>query len=184
MSKLDELVQKTQRWEELISEGQKLLSEIDELKAELEQTMERTPESSVRTTFRKYIEDIDANSFFWLTEESEITHGGEDFGWYFDCNNPFNEYPRYEYARMAKRIKLFNDMLFAFKWCYETNDMPDWSDRERTKYTVVYDENEHCYTVLQTLQHEAATVYFCKESTAQLCVNWLNTTAMNFREVD
>lgn len=85
---------------------------------------------------------------------------------------------------MAKRIKLFNDMLLAFKWCYETNDMPDWRDKEQIKYTIVWDEIEQCYSMLKTLLHEAGTVYFCKESTAQICVNWLNTTKMNFREVD
>lgn len=184
MSKLDELVQKAQRWEELISEGQKLLDEINELKAELGKPTEPTSEASVRHLFKKYIDDIDVNSFFWLTEESEITQGGTDFGWYFDCANPFNEYPRYEYARMAKRMKIFNDMLLAFKWCYETNDMPDWHDTEQVKYTVAWNDGDRCYTVHQAFRHEGGTVYFCKESTAQLCVNWLNATAMNFREVD
>ena len=69
-------------------------------------------------------------------------------------------------------MKKFNDMLLAFKWCYDREYEPDWKDNDESKFTVYYDGEE--YTSDEMVTYHAATVYFHSREIAQKCAYWLN----------
>lgn len=89
----------------------------------------------------------------------------------FDAH-PYLNYHTEEYAKKALKLKKFNDMLLAFKWCYDREYEPDWKDNDESKFTVYYDGEE--YTSDEMVTYHAATVYFHSREIAQKCAYWLN----------
>ena len=79
-----------------------------------------------------------------------------------------------EYANKAFKMKKFNDMLMAFKWCYDRNYEPDWS-KDNAKYCVTYNNsNVKHYCVEWSKVCNFNTIYFSSRDIANKCINWLN----------
>ena len=89
-------------------------------------------------------------------------------------NNTYYYHHTKEYAKMAMEMKEFNDKLLAFKWCYDRDYVPDWSDGNESKYVVVYDSRINRYEVELWTRMNYNTVHFSTIEIAQKCCDWLN----------
>lgn len=106
--------------------------------------------------------------------------GGINFmynGCEFNKNNshPYHCYPIPYYAKLAQKIKDFNDKLLAFKWCYDRNYTPDWKNGNEEKYYVYYDEGFNVYMFERSFSISRNVVYFSSREIAEKCCNWLNS---------
>lgn len=90
----------------------------------------------------------------------------------FDAQ-PYLNYHTEEYAKKAQKMKKFNDMLLAFKWCYDRYYMPDWTVKD-LKYCIGYDSDEKRYDVCGYATWSHFTIYFSSRDIAQKCADWLN----------
>ena len=88
--------------------------------------------------------------------------------------NPYYQYPLGSYANQSAKIKKFNDMLLAFKWCYDTCYVANWDNQESTKYFITYDYLYNTYEVQEFCFTSWNMVAFGTLEVAQKCVDWLN----------
>lgn len=86
---------------------------------------------------------------------------------------PYLNYHTEEYAKEAQKLKKFNDMLLAFKWCYDRNYVPDWTVKN-LKYRIGYDSDKRRYDICGYATWSYFTVYFSSRDIAQKCADWLN----------
>jgi hypothetical protein len=80
-----------------------------------------------------------------------------------------------EYAKKAAKMKKFNDMLLAFKWCHDRTYEPDWSDFDSFKYYVNYNIGDKMYESGCTCVFHGNKVYFSTRIRAEECAEWLNS---------
>ena len=91
-----------------------------------------------------------------------------------DYNNSYHMYLSEEYAKKAAKMKKFNDMLLAYKWCHDKTYEPDWFDSDSIKYYVYYDTSYETYSADCTFVCRN-TVYFSTRIRAEDCAEWLNS---------
>lgn len=89
--------------------------------------------------------------------------------------NPYHMYLSEEYAKKAAKMKKFNDMLLAFKWCHDRTYEPDWSDLDSFKYYVNYNIGDKMYESGCTCVFHGNKVYFSTRIRAEECAEWLNS---------
>lgn len=128
-------------------------------------------------------EDKDSNVYY-LDANSEVeaiyvdcdalpySENGRSASTYY---NPYHVYLSEEYAKKAAKMKKFNDMLLAFKWCHDRTYEPDWSDSDSIKYYVYYDTSDETYYADCTYVCSRNTVYFSTRPGAEECAEWLNS---------
>lgn len=92
-----------------------------------------------------------------------------------DYYNPYHMYLSEAYAKKAAKMKKFNDMLLAYKWCHDKTYEPDWSDSDTVKYYVYYDTSDERYSVDCTYVGGRNTVFFSTNIRAEDCADWLNS---------
>ena len=68
---------------------------------------------------------------------------------------------------------MFNDILLAFKYCYEEKYEPNWTDTNN-KYFIHYDSYTHEYEVDAWSHSIYNVVVFGDGRIAQMCVEYLN----------
>jgi hypothetical protein len=90
----------------------------------------------------------------------------------FDAQ-PYLNYHTEEYAKKAQKLKKFNDMLLAFKWCYDRYYVPDWTAK-KLKYCIGYNPADGRYDICSYASWLYSMVYFSSRDIAQKCVDWLN----------
>lgn len=157
---------------------------LDKLKAELEEMKPIPPEDaieegdSVKYTLSRYIDAFDDkdDKVYYLDDDSEIdfTNWWEpgDFSNILDYNkNPFCGYIAPNIAEQAFKLKKFNDILLAFKFCYDLTYI-----RENTSaYVIAWNSNRSTYfTELLQANSHINSVYFSSESVAARCAEFLN----------
>lgn len=91
--------------------------------------------------------------------------------------NTFTSYLTSGLAEQAEKMKFFNDILLAYKYCYDCAYQPTWvsySSDNDTIYTVVYDnvDGEYIYDMSSSLQ--ANLVCFSSLEVASNCARFLN----------
>ena len=128
-------------------------------------------------------EDNDSNVYF-LDMNSEVkdiyddggalpySENGRSASTYY---NPYHMYLSEEYAKKAARMKKFNDMPLAFKWCHDKTYELDWFDSDSIKYYVYYDTSYETYSADGTYACGGNTVYFSTRIRAEECAEWLNS---------
>lgn len=113
-------------------------------------------------------------SMYYLNENSVV----EEAAIYSDDSAydlyPYLNYPNKEYAFQAQKLKKFNDMLLAFKWCYDRDYEPDWVDDDNPKYTVVWNVGANRFDYVWSTLTRCNYVYFSSEKIATKCAEWLN----------
>lgn len=128
-------------------------------------------------------EDNDSNVYF-LDSNSEVKYlfnngfefpFSESFTSTSKYYNPYHMYLSEEYAKKAAKMKKFNDMLLAFKWCHDKTYEPDWFDSDSIKYCVYYDTSYETYSADCTYVCDRNTVYFSTRIRAEECADWLNS---------
>lgn len=78
--------------------------------------------------------------------------------------------------RVYRPRMAFLEKLVKFKYCYDRNYVPDWSDTNEPKWYVVYNNTLNGYQTFRQYdlieRHES--IYFSTQEIAQKCCDWLN----------
>lgn len=170
-------------FEDLYIEGEKTMDKqerIKELKKQIEEINAEINELERDDTLKQYESDITWRYDGYILNERGCVDEDNDSIFNSNDYNPYRHYMTEEYANKAAKIKKFNDMLMAFKWCYDRDYEPDWTEND-TKYYIVYnfDANPRCYDVAWGYKRKHNEFYFSSEDIAQKCANWLNNIDPN-----
>lgn len=165
-------------------EGEKAINKqerIEELKKQIEKINAEINELERDDTLEQYESDLCwADKRYTLDEFGRIKILEPIVGFNANEYNPYCHYMTEEYVNKSAKIKKFNDMLMAFKWCYDRDYEPDWAT-DYAKYRVVYnfDANPRRYDVSWDYKHKHNEIYFSSEDVAQKCADWLNNIDPN-----
>ena len=75
---------------------------------------------------------------YYLDENSKIDSFRGEYKFVEDAEDPYDIYPTKKLAQQAQKMKKFNDLCLAFKYCHDEDYQPDWSNYDY-KYRVIYD---------------------------------------------
>lgn len=164
-------------------EGEKTMDKqerIKELKKQIEEINAEINELERDDTLEQYESDITWRYDGYILNERGCVNEDNDSIFNATDYNPYRHYMTEEYANKAAKIKKFNDMLMAFKWCYDRDYEPDWTEND-AKYYIVYnfDANPKRYDVTLCYKYNRNAIYFSSEDIAQECADWLNNIDPN-----
>lgn len=154
---------------EKIKEAERLIAEATKLIAEVKNSKDD------ENILADYI------NAFTVQDRMYYIDGDDDVDYEFQCSfdatesAPYRYYPTLKLAEQAKAMKDFNDRLLAFKYCYDADYKPDWSDTSCEKYYVYYSNRYHKYDVDSVTVCDLHNIYFSTEEIAQKCAVWLNS---------
>lgn len=165
--------EKMNRLSETIAETNRLFSELtEELATSKESEVMENP--TPINTLQKYIDTRNtSDDVYYINEDSEVRQCVVTVTFSTDVENPYDVYVTEALARQAQKIKKFNDLCLAFKYCYDNNYQPNWSNYEY-KYYVVYDVEDNIYYVEQFQSCCGNIVYFSCRELAQKLADYLN----------
>ena len=155
--------EKIQRAEQLIEEANALLGEV------------KTSNSNEEDVIAEYKNNYNKDKHYYLDlfgNVDWIAVSGTDA--FEKKHNPYLNYLTKELAEQAKKLKDFNDKLLAFKYCYDLDYKPDWSDNIK-KYYVYYSACDSKYMADGLSSIREPLVYFSTKEIAQKCADWLNS---------
>ena len=163
--------EKMNKLSESIAETNKLFAEIT---AELALHKEGNNENDVTDVLKRYKDarNLLKNSYY-IDENSEIKEAYGICNFYTDVENPYDVYITKEFATQAQKMKKFNDLCLAFKYCYDEDYQPDWSNYNY-KYRVIYDFENNRYYVEQPEKYYCNVVHFSSRKIAQKLADYLN----------
>lgn len=166
-----------------------LLAEVNALAEKLnkeyeESAVQEDMKPDVLADYKFAFQEYNESNLYFLDSNSEVKDlFGNDGPFPFsesgryasDYYNSYHMYLSEEYAKKAAKMKKFNDMLLAYKWCHDRTYEPDWSDSDSIKYYVHYNIGREIYEVECTYVCDKNTVYFSTRNRAEDCANWLNS---------
>lgn len=165
---------KNETAKELLLKADELISKAKELLAlTVDDESDCDTTDDILAAWKKHISTVDAYGLMDDDEVSSIVNG--PYPQYVDDFNPYGTYPTEKYALMAQKMKIFNDKLLAFKWCYDRDYVPNWRDVSETKYIVNFDNTDRLYAVDEHTTWSLPAVWFSSEEIAQKCADWLNS---------
>lgn len=176
--------EKIQRAEQLIAEANVLLNEdkirrAEQLIAEANTLLSKVKANSnnEEDMIAKYKNNYCKDRKYYLNNQSNVDY--INYGDSFEkverlTQSPYQHYLTKELAEQAKKLKDFNDKLLAFKYCYDLDYKPDWSD-DTKKYYVYYDVCDSKYMTDGLSSMHEPLVYFSTREIAQKCADWLNS---------
>ena len=165
-----------------------LLAEINALAEKInreysESAIMKNEKPNVLADYESAFQEAEGSNVYYIDRNSEtrcvykgegmfpFSEGGKYASDYY---NPYHIYLSEEYAKKASKMKKFNDMLLAFKWCHDRDYEPDWSDSDSIKYFVYYDTSNEKYFANCTYGGRNI-VYFSTRIRAEDCAEWLNS---------
>ncbi len=159
--------EKIQKAEQLIAEANALLNEV------------KANSSNEKDVLTKYKDDYDKDKHYYIDWNGDIdwvpvSEIASEMDAFEERLNPCSNYLTEELAKQAKKIKDFNDKLLAFKYCYDLDYKPDWSDKTK-KYYVYYNAYDNEYMADGLCSMREPLVYFSTKEIAQKCADWLNS---------
>lgn len=174
-----EIYGKVYDFENLYIEGEETMNKqerIKELQKQIEEINAEINKLEQDDTLEQYENDISWGSDrYTLDEFGRVKILEPIIGFNSDEYNPYRHYMTEEYANKAARMKKFNDMLMAFKWCYDRDYEPDWTT-DCNKYRVIYNSDtipkRYCVNTACIYRHNE--IHFSSEDIAQKCADWLN----------
>lgn len=158
--------EKIQRAEQLIAEANTLLNEV------------KGNSSNEEDVIAEYKNDYCKGRKYYLNNQSKVDfiEMGDNFEKVESLSySPYQHYLTEGLAEQAKELKDFNDKLLAFKYCWDLDYKPDWSDFYEDKYYVYYSNKTHKYDVDSMTMWDVHNVYFSTMEIAQKCADWLNS---------
>jgi hypothetical protein len=93
------------------------------------------------------------------------------------ANNRHRLFKSEKYAEMYREKTQHIADLLHFKWLYDRDYEPDWSNEYEIKYTVWYCPDEKKFVTDITCNEYRAAVYFSTGNLAKKCADWLNRKA-------
>lgn len=160
--------EKIQRAEQLIAEANALLNEVKANSSNEEDVIAKYKEDYCKGKKYYIKDDINDDSISWIVTPNVYT--------FENTSNPYRFYLTEELAEQAKKLKDFNDKLLAFKYCYDLDYKPDFSDDYNYRaYYVYYDSDDNKYDYDWDNVCNMNMVYFSSGKIAQKCADWLNS---------
>jgi hypothetical protein len=158
---------------ESIAETNKLFAEITAELATLKES-ENNKDDIVIDVLDRYKDIRELPDYlYYLDEGSKIDSFRGEYKFVKDAINPYDIYPTEKLAYQAQKIKIFNDLCLAFKYCHDEDYQPDWDNYEY-KYRVIYDFENNRYHVEQPEKYCCNVVHFSSREIAQKFANYLN----------
>jgi hypothetical protein len=155
-----------------LSQINKIAEKANKLAEEYQKSVEQASEDMTNMVLSEYLKDTEDGEVYYMNSNSKIDTacGGRNSNDF----NPYINYPSHEFAERAQKLKVFNDMLLAFKWCYDRDYEPIW-DTHHINFFIQYDVSSNRYEVngSDLVIHES-TVYFSNRVAASKCAAWLN----------
>lgn len=166
---------------ELLLKADELISKAKELLDEVDDKSKCNASDDILAAWREHISTVEAYGLMDDDSVWKIVNG--PYPLYKEDFNPYGTYPTEEYALMAQKMKIFNDKLLAFKWCYDRDYQPNWEDTSENKYVVMFftsnislfNSLESRFIVDSFVSWNANLVYFSTKDIAQKCADWLNS---------
>ena len=112
--------EKIQKAEQLIAEANTLLSEVKAIHNNEEDVIAKYKNDYCKD--KQYYFNINGGVDYFIPTELDT---------FEEQSNPYSNYLTEELAKQAKNLKDFNDKLLAFKYCYDLDYKPDWSDNTK-----------------------------------------------------
>lgn len=99
-------------------------------------------------------------------------------GSYQIANNRYRLFKTKKFAEMYREKTQHIADLLHFKWLFDRDYEPDWSNVDEHKFCVWYDHDVNKYSmgITRICEHTAA-VYFSTAELARKCADWLNRKA-------
>lgn len=153
---------------------EKLNSLVAEVNALAEKIRNDCAEEQEDNVLAEYIEAVNSGKYLlhWVNSSGDIKCGPG--ACVLDNYNPYSNYVNTDIADKAAKMKKFNDMLLAFKWCYDKTYEPEWGGSDSQKYFIYYDTVKSIYAVDFFRSFAVNDVYFSTRIIAEDCANWLN----------
>lgn len=151
------------------------ITETDKLLAEIKKEKENEGKKNTESVLAEYWNCLNKNTLYFLNTNNGIRSGFAVSDYNDNHTNDFANYPSEKFAFMAQKIKIFNDMLLAFKWCYDRDYEPEWGKwTDEKKYYIYYDTcyEQYDYDSYRTFKNNV--VSFSSAEIAQKCCDWLN----------
>lgn len=159
--------------DERIKQLEEQITATNQLLVELKAEREKENKENVLAEYWNRINDVD--KVYWNNAFNEISDGFTSEKYSDDNTSNFSNYPSKDFAIMAQKIKVLNDMLLAFKWCYDRNYKPEWDKwTNENKYYVYYDICYETYDYDSDRTFKNNVIYFSSAEIAQKCCAWLN----------
>lgn len=166
MNKKETALELLLKADELISHAKELLAQAVDDESEYDTT------DDILSDWREYLSTVDAYRLREDDEVSSIVNG--PYPQYIDDFNPYGTYPTEKYALMAQKMKILNDMILAYKYCYDRDFEPDWSTWSGARHYVIYNDGTHEFEANRSATH-ANLIYFSSAKIAKACADWLNS---------
>lgn len=148
---------------------QEFLERLSELEKEAAEEY-----STSKDILAKYVGRFDGdNRSYYLDDDSKVDWTCISYVHIRDARNPYQLYPTADLARLAYAHKRYNDMLLAFKYCYDCHYCPDWEGFDNM-YSVGFNHKKGKYDVITLLHDTSSSVIFSTKEIAQKCADWLN----------
>lgn len=158
--------------EEKIKEAESLIAKANKLLEEVKEEKENK-ETNILVDYYNALQ----NEAYWIDACGTISW--DDSFTYQDIiseDNMYGNYPSQNYAEQAKKIKEFNDKLLAFKWCYDRDYIPVFSDDyDSPAYFIYYDSEDNEYDYEWDGICNRNVIYFSSDAIAKKCCDWLNS---------
>lgn len=155
--------------EELTKNRDSLQNELDISERKL---LEATVDADVLDSFINAVDEVTDRTH----HNYEVGYGGDvrsvNLG--FDIDYPYTKFPTAHLAEQLAKIYKFNGMLLAFKYCYDYDFDPDWSD-DTEKVLIIYNAKMGRYSYVHSASWVYSAVAFSSDGIAEKCCSWLNT---------
>lgn len=161
---------------DILSKLEELKQRVDKIDSHNDNDMQNTESTNIEDVaddvLKRYKEDTNNCYVYFLDSDSEVD-SSHNYNEYENASNPYCNYPTIKLAQQSAKIKMFNDILLAFKYCYEEEYKPNWTVNNN-KYFIHYDSYTHEYEVDVWSHSIYNVVVFGDGRIAQMCVEYLN----------
>ena len=165
--------EKMDRLSELLREVNKL---ADEIEAECVKEKPIVKDDEIADYLTSVQED--EQLLYFINSDGLIEDNVDESGAYtiddFD-GSKYRYYLSLDFAEQALKLKRFNDILLAFKWCYDKGFEYNCNSNKPV-YSIWYDSVCETYLPKRNSYPKIVTglVYFSSEDIAEKCCLWLN----------
>ena len=150
--------------DELINMAKGLLNDVED-ESECEES------DDILANWKEHIAAVNA---FYLTIDDEVSSTDCPYPQYIEDFNPYGTYPTKKYAVIAQKMKILNDMILAYKYCYDRDFEADWSTWSGARHYVIYNDNTQKFEANRSATH-TNLIYFSSAKIAKACADWLNS---------
>jgi hypothetical protein len=151
------------------------IEEINSLKKELEELKQSEKQDDILARYNKFFGEQDRCRTYWYLDQYS-TAESLTATMYNRFDTDYNSYRMYlseDFANTAARMKKFNDMLLAFKWCYDREYKSTYTT-DNNKWHIYYNVRNSIYSYDDICNCIEPTIYFSSEVIVKKCCDWLN----------